>query len=199
MSKVEIIKHKSNSIDNTLKKTAWASIAGSLALIIVGVLLITCADVIVKIIAYIIGVFFVIKGGCQIVNYFLSKGQNDFLNNELLIGIISTLVGIVALVVGPELLGVFRIIVGIWAIYEALSRINIAIKLHAANITVWRYILALAILMLVLGVFITFSEGAVFTLIGWLMVITGVVGIIGDAMFTQYISQAAENINKKSK
>ncbi len=197
MSKVEIVKQKSNNINSNLKKTAWTAIAESLALIIVGVLLIACADVIVKVIAYIIGVFFVVKGGCQIVNYFMVKGQNDFFNSELLIGIISALVGTVALIMGPELLGVFRIIVGIWIIYEALSRINTAIKLNAADIPAWRYILALAILMLVLGIFITFNTGAVFQLVGWLMVVTGVVSIISDVMFTQYIAQVAEVINKK--
>ena len=196
MSKVEVIKHKSNDINSTLKKTAWIGIIESLALIIIGVLLIACADVIVKVIAYIIGVFFVVKGGCQIVNYFMVKGQNDFFNSELLIGIISALVGIVALVMGPELISVFRIIIGIWIIYESLARISLAIKLNAAGVMAWKYIVAFAILMLVLGVFITFNDGAVFQLIGWLMVITGVVSVISDVMFTQYISQVAEKINK---
>lgn len=196
MSKVEVIKHKSNDINSILKKTAWTGIIESLALIIIGVLLIACADVIIKVIAYIIGVFFVVKGGCQIVNYFMVKGQNDFFNSELLVGIVSALIGIVALVMGPELIGVFRIIIGIWIIYESLARINLAIKLNAAGIVAWKYIVAFAILMLVLGVFITFNDGAVFQLIGWLMVITGVISIISDVMFTQYIAQVAEKLNK---
>lgn len=196
MAKVEIIKRSKGDANSILKKTAWTGIAESLALIIIGVLLIACADVIVKVLAYIIGVFFVVKGGCQIVNYFMVKGQNDFLNSELLIGIISALIGVVALVMGPELLGVFRIVIGIWIIYESLARISLAIKLNAAGIIVWKYIVAFSILMLVLGIFVTFNNGAVFQLIGWLMVIAGVVSIISDIMFTQYITQVAEKINE---
>lgn len=199
MSKVEIIKRPVEKINKDLKQSAWMAILESLATAILGVFLIAWPDVVIKVVAYIVGVFFVIKGAYQIINYFLVKGQNDFFNNSLLVGVISVLVGIAALVMGESIASVFRIVIGIWMIYEALVRINTAIKLHAANINVWKYVLILALSMLVVGIFVTFYEGAVVTLVGWMMVVTGIVGIMGDVMFIQYVNALADKLTGREK
>ena len=65
--------------------------------------------------------------------------------STLLSGVISILVGITVLVMGEEIANVFRIVIGIWMIYESLVRINTSIKLHAANIQAWKYILIAAL------------------------------------------------------
>ena len=198
MSKVEVIKRPVEKISDDLKKSAWGAIIESLVTMVLGILLINWPETVVKILAYIIGTFFVVKGSYQIINYFIVKGQNDFFNNNLLSGVVSVLVGIVALVMGQELANVFRIIVGIWMIYESLVRINTAIKLNAAGIKAWKNILVLALIMLVLGVFITFNTGAMFTLTGWIMIVIGLIGIVGDAMFMQYVNQVVEKITGKT-
>lgn len=199
MAKVEIIKHPVEKVSGNLKQSAWTAVIESLATIVLGILLIVWPDTIIKIIAYVVGVFFCVKGAYQIINYFIVKGQNDFLNNGLLAGIISTLVGIAALIMGEEIAGVFRIIIGIWMTYEALVRMNTALKLHAAGISNWRYVLVLALLMLVLGIFVTFYSGAVIALIGWMMILVGTIGIVGDIMFIKHVNKVVEFItgNKK--
>ena len=197
MSKVEIIKRPIETISDNLKKSAWSAIAESLVTMILGMLLIAWPDTVIQIFAYIVGVFFVVKGAYQIISYFLDKGQNDFFNNNLLYGVVSTLIGVVVLVMGQELIGIFRVIIGVWMIYESLVRINTAIKLNTAGIMAWKYILVLALIMLVFGVFITFNSGAIPQLIGWTMVITSFIGIVGDAMFIRYISQIVEKITNK--
>ena len=116
----------------------------------------------------------------------------------MLFGIVSTLIGIAALVMGQELAGVFRVIIGIWLTYESLVRMNTAIKLNAAGIVIWKYVLILALVMLVLGIFITFNSGAVVELIGWTMVITGLIGIVDDVMFIQYVNKIVEKVTGKN-
>jgi uncharacterized membrane protein HdeD (DUF308 family) len=194
MPKAEIIKRPIEKVSGNLKQSAWMAVIESLTTAIVGILLIAWPDVVIKTIAYIVGIFFVIKGAYQVINYFIIKGQNDFFNNGLLLGIISVLIGITAFVMGEEIAHVFRIIIGIWMIYESLVRINTAIKLHAAGIQAWKYILILALAMLVLGVFITFYSGAVITLIGWTMVFVGIIGVVGDIMFIQYVNTIVEKL-----
>ena len=196
MSKVEIIKRPVEQVGSDIKKSAWAAVIESLALMILGILFIVLQDTIVQILAYIVGVFFIIKGGFQVINYFIEKGQNDFFNNSLLSGVVSVLIGIAALVIGEDIAHIFRIIIGIIIIYEALVRINTAIKLSSAGIPAWKYIIILALLMLVLGIFITFFEGAVITLIGAIMIVTGIVGIIGDTIFIQYVNTIIEKLAK---
>lgn len=198
MTKAEIIKRPIEQVGSDLKKSAWGAVIESLALIILGILFIVLQDVMVQIIAYIVGVFFIVKGGFQIVNYFIEKGQNDFFNNKLLAGVVSVLIGVAVLVIGDDIAHVFRVIIGIIIIYESLVRINTAIKLATAKIDVWKYILILALCMLVVGIFITFYEGAIITLIGWMMILTGVIGIVGDIMFIQHVNTITDTLKKQS-
>ena len=194
MSKVEIIKRPTEKVSNNLKQSAWMAVIESLTTALIGIFLVAWPNVVIKVIAYIVGIFFVVKGAYQVINYFVAKGQNDFFNNELLAGVISILIGITALIMGEEIANVFRIIIGIWMIYESLVRMNTAIKLHAAGIEAWRYILILALVMLVFGVFITFYSGAVVALIGWMMILVGIVGIVGDVTFIQYVNAIVEKL-----
>lgn len=196
--KAEIIKHPVEQISGDVKQSAWVAIIESLATIILGIFLIAFPDAVIKVVAYIVGIFLVIKGAYQIINYFVVKGQNDYFNNNLLFGIISGLVGIAALVMGEEIAGIFRVVIGIWIIYESLVRVNTAIKLHAAGIEAWKIPLVLALAMLVVGVFITFFEGAVVTLIGWMLILSGVIGIIGDVMFIQNVNSLVDKLTGKT-
>ncbi len=195
MSKVEIIKRPVEQVGGEIKKSAWSAIIESLAILILGILFVAWPEVMIQVVAYVVGIFFIVKGAFQIINYFIEKGQNDFFNNNLLMGVISALIGVAALVIGADIANIFRIIVGIFMIYEALVRMNTALKLHTAGINIWRYVLILALVILVLGVFVTFNDVA--TVIGWMMIIAGIVGIVGDIMFIQQVNTVVERLTKK--
>lgn len=197
MSKVEIIKRPVEKISWDIKKSAWSAAIESLMVMIFGILLVAWPDITVLVVANVLGAIFIISGIYQIINYFVVKGQNDFFNNGLLIGVVALLLGIAAIVIGEDIANVFRIIIGIWMIYESLVRVNTAIKLHAVNVKVWSYILIIALVMLALGVFITFNSGAIVQLIGWIMILIGAIGIIGDIMFLQQTNIVIDKILKK--
>ena len=194
MSKVEIIKRPVEQIGKDVKKTAWSAVVESLAILLLGILFIAWPDTMMQIVSYVVGAIFIVKGSFQIINYFLEKGQNDFLNNGLLMGVVSVLIGIAALVIGDDIANIFRIVVGIFLIYESLARVNTAIKLNAAGIPIWKYVLLLALVILVLGIFVTFNDIA--GVIGWMMIIAGIIGIVGDTLF---IGQVNNVINKLAK
>ena len=197
MSKVEIIKRPIEKISLDIKKSAWSAAIESLMVMIFGILLVAWPDITVLVVANVLGAIFIISGIYQIINYFVVKGQNDFFNNGLLIGVVALLLGIAAIVIGEDIANVFRIIIGIWMIYESLVRVNTAIKLHAVNVKVWSYILIIALVMLALGIFITFNSGAIVQLIGWIMILIGAIGIIGDIMFLQQTNIVIDKILKK--
>ena len=165
MPKAEIIKRPVEKTGRDIKKSAWSAIIESLAILILGILFIAWPDQMVKVVAYIVGTFFIVKGVFQVINYFLEKGQNNFFNNGLLFGVISILIGITAFIMGEDIANIFRVVVGIFLIYESLVRVNTAIKLNSVGIPIWKYVLLLAIIILVLGVFVTFNDVA--TVIGW--------------------------------
>lgn len=197
--KAEIIKRPVEQVSGNIKSAAWSAVIESFALIILGILFVIWPDTMIKILAYIVGAFFIIKGGYQVISYYVEKGQSDFLNNGLLAGIVSILIGIAALVIGEDIAKIFRIIIGIIIIYESLVRINTAAKLSSVGVTSWKYILVLALIMLVLGIFITFNTGAIVTLIGWLMVATGLIGLIGDVMFVKHVNTVIDKLTGKEK
>ena len=196
MAKAEIIKRPIEQVGSDIKKSAWSAVIESLAIIILGLLFIIWPDTMVKILAYIVGAFFIVKGSFQVITYYMEKGQNDFFDNRLLAGVISILIGVTALLIGENIASVFRVIIGVLIIYESLVRINTATKLASAGISNWRYLLIIALIMLVLGIFITFNTGAVVALIGGLMVVTGIIGIIGDAVFIKHINLIIEKLTK---
>lgn len=196
MAKPENIKHPIEKIGSNIKRSAWSAIIESFALVVLGVLLIIWPEIMIKIVAYLVGAFFIVKGGFQIINYFVEKGQRDYFNNGLLAGVVSVLIGIATLIIGEDIAGIFRVIIGIVIIYESLVRINTATKLASAGINDWKYLTVLSLIMLVLGIFVTFNTGAVVALIGGMMVVTGIIGIIGDAMFIKHVNIVIEKLTK---
>ncbi len=198
MPKAEIIKRPVEKVGSDIKKSAWSAIIESLAIMVLGILFIIWPETMIKILAYLVGAFFIVKGGFQIILYFMQNGQKDYFNNGLLSGVVAILIGITALVLGEDIAGVFRVVVGIIIIYESLVRINTATKLASAGVSDWKIILLLSLIMLVLGIFVTFNAGAVVALIGGLMVATGVVGIIGDVMFIQHVNLIIDKITNRT-
>lgn len=199
MSTSEIIKRPIENIGDTIKKSAWTSIIESILTLVLGILLIAWPDTVVKVVAYIVGIFLVVKGVYGVINYFVVKGHKDFFNDGLLWGVISVLAGAAVLILGSEIANVFRIVVGIWIVYGALVKMNTSIKLNAAGIKSWKYLLILAIMMLVVGVFVTFYQGAAVILIGWMMVLGGLIGVVGDVMFMQQVDKMVKFLTGKDK
>ena len=199
MPKAEVIKQPIEKVGKSFKQSAWMSIFESFITIVLGIFLVVWGDIVIKIVTCVAGVFLVIKGAYQIINYFIVKGQNDLFNNSLLAGIISLLLGIIAIVMGDGVASIFRIAIGIWIIYESLVHMGAAIKLHAAELDTWRYLLLLSIVMLAVGVFVTFFEGAIATLIGWMMILGGIIGAIGDVMFIQHVDTLVSKLTGEHK
>lgn len=199
MATKEIIKHPIENIGTNLKKSAWFSVMESLAILIFGILIVVWPGVTIQVIANILGGVFIIGGIYQIINYFVAKGQQDFFNNSLLSGVLALILGIAALVIGKDLAGIFRIVIGIWIVYESLVRVNTAIKLHSVGIKSWQFVLVIALCMLVIGIFITFNANALMQLIGWMMIASSVFGIVGDFIFIQNVNSVADILTGKAK
>lgn len=179
------------------KRAAWSATLESIITIVFGVLLVAWPNTIVKIIAYLVGGFLLLKGGFTIASFIFSKEQKKGFNGELILAILTFLVGIVIFVVGEEISHIFRVLVGIWIIYEGLIRLNNAMKLRSAGVVNWSAVMAIAVIMLMFGVFITFFDGAMVFLIGWFLIVTGLIGLFSDVMFMQNTNTLIEKLGKK--
>ena len=68
MSKAEIIKRPIEQISGDIKKSAWSAVFESLSLMILGILFVAWPDLMMRIVTYIFGTFFIVKGAFQIIN-----------------------------------------------------------------------------------------------------------------------------------
>lgn len=174
------------------KSAGWLAILESIVIGVFGAILVLNPDGILKVLFYVIGIFLIVKGVYHIVNYFAVHGKYDFYNNDLLYGIVALVFGVIAVVLWEQLSGATGIVVGAWMIYGALVRLNTAIKLHAAGVKEWFYVLLLSLIMLALGVYMVVSVGAVMAVVGWIMIAAAVVGIIDDAVFMKHVDAITE-------
>ena len=182
-----------------LRRTAWSSTLESILTIVFGVLLVVWQDDIVRIIAYLVGGFLLLKGGFTIAGYLFSKEQKKGLNGELVLAIVTFLIGVVIFAVGEQIADVFRVLVGVLIIYEGLIRLDNAMKLRSAGVVNWSAVMAIAIIMLTFGMFLVFFNGAMAFLIGWFLIVTGLIGLFSDVMFMQNTSALLEKLGGKKK
>lgn len=174
------------------KTTGWVAILESVLIGVLGGLLVWRPEGVMKVIFYVVGICLMVKGVYRIVNYFAVHGKYDFYNNDLLYGIIALVFGVLSVVLWEQFSNVIGIVVGAWMIYGALVRMNSAIKLHAAGVKDWFYVMLLSLVMLALGIYMVISVGAVLAVVGWVMIAAAVVGIIDDAVFMKNIRAITE-------
>lgn len=170
-----------------LKKTGRISILESLIFAILGIILVSNPEGTITVISRILGAVFIIIGILKIISYFITKEKNDFYNYDLIYGIVAIIIGIVVIAYMNIIGSLFRIIIGIWIIYTALIRINLAIKIKNINSTIWIYSLILAILMLICGVYTIANSGVIVVTIGTIMIIYAIADIIENIIFMKNI------------
>lgn len=187
---------KSGATAQTILKAAktagWVAILESVLIGVLGGLLVWRPEGVMKVIFYVVGICLMVKGVYRIVNYFAVHGKYDFYNNDLLYGIIALVFGVLSVVLWEQFSNVIGIVVGAWMIYGALVRMNSAIKLHAAGVKDWFYVMLLSLVMLALGIYMVISVGAVLAVVGWVMIAAAVVGIIDDFVFMKNIDAITE-------
>ena len=174
------------------KTAGWVAILESVLIGVLGGLLVWRPEGVMKVIFYVVGICLMVKGVYHVVNYFAVHGKYDFYNNDLLYGIIALVFGVLSVVLWEQFSNVIGIVVGAWMIYGALVRMNSAIKLHAAGVKEWFYVMLLSLVMLALGIYMVISVGAVLAVVGWVMIAAAVVGIIDDFVFMRNIDAITE-------
>ncbi len=174
------------------KSASWMAIFESLAIGALGILLILNPNTMLKIVFYVVGIFLIIKGVYKILNYFAVHGKYDFYNNDLLYGVVALIFGVICVVLWEQLKEVIGIVVGVWMIYGALVRMNTAIKMHAAGIKEWFYVLLLSMVMMALGIYMIISMNLIVSLVGWIMVAAAVIGVLDDIIFIRHIDAVTQ-------
>lgn len=174
-------------LQKLFKRTGWMSILISVVFAIVGAILIWKPDETIKIISYILGIIFIVIGASRIISSISSKGKYDLYNYDIIFGILGIIIGIVAMIYSNAIATLLNIIIGIWIIYTALLRLNVAMKIKKQTTNTWIYVLALALIMLACGIYIILDTRAIVTTIGIILLIYSIIDIIEEVIFIKTI------------
>jgi len=176
------------------KKTGYITIFVSLIFLILGILLICYSDSVVAVISYVIGGIFVGIGTIKLVTYFTDKASRELFSYNLAGGIVAVIFGICIIAFAQTIVVFFRIIISIWIIYSGIVRLNLALELKKANANVWKYVMLMAVIMLLIGLLIMFYEGMITTAIGIIMVVYSVLDIIEGVIYTRNVHKLFKEI-----
>ena len=176
-------------LKDILKKTGWTSIIESLIFIALGIILAWKPDQVMAIIAYIIGIVFIVIGIIKMINYVQDKGKSDLFNYELVYGIMSIVIGILVMAYNSSISKMFGIIIGLWIIYSAVVRASSALELRALSSNIWIYTLIIAIVMFICGLYVTLNQSVIVTTIGIIMIVYGIMDIAENIIFLKNVKQ----------
>ena len=161
-----------------LKKSTQANVLVSIVFIILGLMLAFKPDVTFSLIVNIIGGIIILFGVVKIFNYLKLKKEFNMFEYDLFFGILGIILGIVVIVFGREVASLFRVIIVIWIIYNAVLKMQVSLYLKRGLSHAWSYTMIGACLMLVCGLFITFKSNAIISTVGIVVIIYAVMDLI---------------------
>lgn len=165
-------------MENFLKKNVISSIISSLIFLILGVIIVCNPATILTVIAYILGGVFLILGAIKIIGALLNKNNLKMYSNDIIIGIIAVALGIFVITCSNTIGSFFRIIIGIWIIYNALTNIVYSFKLKNVDLSIWPILFIMSVIMLVAGIYVAVNPGTIITTIGIVVIIYSVIDLI---------------------
>ena len=170
-------------MEKFLKKVGWTSIITSIALAIIGLIMVFNPETTMQFISTILGLFFIIIGIIKIFNYFIAKGNSTLFTNDIAWGIISIIVGLVVMIYSSTIENIFRIMIGIWIIYSGFTRLTMSFRLKNVNSKVWTLVLILSVLMIIGGLYVTFYPGALIVTLGVIILIYSLMDLVESFIF----------------
>ena len=171
------------NLSKVMKKTGWNSLLISIIFAIVGIVLITNPEGIVKAVAYTLGTIFILIGIYKIINYIGNKDKYDFFNFDLTFGIIAIIIGLITIIYIKQIGTILRIIIGVWIIHNAIMRMNLASNFRRIDSRLWGSSFTLAVLMLICGLYILFTANVILVTIGIIILVYSILDILESVIF----------------
>lgn len=184
------------------KKSEIPSIIVSLILLMIGFLLWTKSDTIIKLVSIILGIVLIVAGIVMLVRYWKTDKKTVLSSFNFGYGIISMIAG-TALILNPTIVGsLLPFVIGIWVIISSIMRLEGAFYLKQLGSTKWVTPLILAIMSLICGILCVFGPFLVANIIvqfiGIILMIYAIVDIINAISVGQAMPSDRED-NKTEK
>ena len=172
-------------IEKFLRRSSWTDIVISLIFVIFGALLIAKPDETVGAISIILGILFIAMGVLKLVEYYTADIKEDWL---LTVALITVILGVVILFASNAILSVFRVIVGIWIIATGIMDLQTTLVWKEVKSPYWTAAVALSMAMMLAGIIILVNQNILFTTMGIIIVIYGILDIVDRFIFMKKIN-----------
>ncbi len=184
------------SIEKKLKENSYESIFISCVTIILGIIMIIFSNNVLDIISYFLGIGIIINGILKIFYYIKFQGKYNIFNYDLSMGILNIILGIICIIFKSEVQSIFRILIGIFVIYQSIINITLATKIMYVDKTAGTISLFLSILMIVCGSFIIMTKGLVVATIGYILIVFAIMDIVECIIFNRNLKKLEKFFNE---
>lgn len=171
-----------DTVTNRFNKITNISILTYILDIIVGIFLITSAQMATKIGIVLLGSLILVKGLYSIIKYLYDGLGTRIFASELIIGVIGIILGVFTIFNPFDILTSMGILTGIWIIINGLNKLYYSIVFMKSNEEIYPLITFISILYIVMGVTIIINPFNSFILItklaGYFIVTSALLDII---------------------
>jgi len=174
---------------DTFKEKNYSNVSSLITAIIffiVGSIIFTNPNSVVKFIAYVLGGIFSIIGLIKILVYYYKKEKHqEIFIKDLIVGIIALILGIILIIFSSAIEALIRIIMGAWILFNGINLLTNCIRGIKNNSNSSKILIVLASLMIIGGVYMLLSSNLVFQMIGLCIMAYSIIEIIGYIYYTQ--------------
>lgn len=182
-----------------LKKSGYTTLLTALVAIAFGIILVLYPNATFVIVSRILGATLIIMSIIKIIDYVVQKGNEDFFNNGLILGLMGMLIGVVIIIKQDLLQSIINTIIGFYIIYASLRRFSFAIRLKSLQSKAWIPMLVLAIAILICGICIIFIPDLIIKTIGFIIIAYAIMDIIESITLILNVNKLQKLDNKKEK
>lgn len=159
-----------SNLKKLLKRFEYGNIVYDVVFIIIAFVMIFKNQEFTTIIARILGIITIYDGILRIVSYYKLKdlGLNAYSYN-LSFGIVTVLIGLSLIIFSNLFVNFFRIVLGIYIIYNALMSLSFALDLRKFAKNEYFIELVLSVLLGIIGIVVIVNPGSIIRMIGYLL------------------------------
>ena len=168
---------------NFFKKVSVASILTSIAIGILGLIILFNPNETIALLSLILGIIIMIIGIGKIISYIILRKESNFSNYDLIYGIIAIVISIIMLANANAFATIVRVIIGIWIAYTGIMKLIYVLNLKSLSSSFWIAVMIMAIITIIAGVYIAIDSSILIMVFGVILIAYAVIDIIEQIIF----------------
>ena len=188
-------------MENIMTKLLKSSIWSSIALVVLGLLLIFYSELTILSISYVIGGILIAIGVIALIKY-ISNINKDIKNEiDIVYGIGTIILGIIVISNPKAIASIIPFVLGVLIVINSTAKIDYSFKLRKNKNNLWISTLVVALIALICGVLLIFNPfaGAEFItkIIGAILLIYAILDIISTIRISKVLKETFSTDKKK--